>query len=160
MARGRGRGRGRGGGRGRGRGRPDADGDGSDESGEEFEERPKMGISTQSYTVTRWAQVTALRSAEGVLIAADAVALGGQSATAGMLPPSDSDEEETAKPAAEPKGQVCGREPLLCCARMRQLLSSHSMKRLTAADKPIQRQLLIFCSTSESLALAFYVLCA
>lgn len=45
MARGRGRGRGRGGGRGRGRGRPDAEADGSDESGEEFEERPKMGES-------------------------------------------------------------------------------------------------------------------
>ena len=45
MARGRGRGRGRGGGRGRGRGRPDAEADGSDESGEEFEERQKMGES-------------------------------------------------------------------------------------------------------------------
>lgn len=35
---------------------------------------------------------------------------GGQCATAGMLPPSDSDEEEEEMPAAKPKGQVSERD--------------------------------------------------
>ena len=106
MARGRGRGRGRGGGRGRGRGRPDGEGEGSDESGEEFEERPKMGTLLDHHIWKHGA------CGDRHCVAAEtthdeAAAAVGQSATAGLLPPSDSeDDEEAEKPAPKPKGQV------------------------------------------------------
>lgn len=64
-------------------------------------------------------------------------ATGGQSATAGMLPPSDSDSDEEEKPAPKPKGQVSqlenlvftqrdhpGSECRLACERDRHLMGS------------------------------------
>ena len=44
-------------------------------------------------------------------------ATGGQSATAGMLPPSDSDSDEEGKPAPKPKGQVSQQENLVFMRR-------------------------------------------
>ena len=116
MARGRGRGRGRGGGRGRGRGRPGGDDDGSDESGEEFEERPKMGMPSLAFVLERSGWVDGRENVcSSTMISITAT--GGQSATAGMLPPSDSDDDEEEKPAPKPKGQVSLLESLLFMQR-------------------------------------------